>query len=73
MLRKVDTLQKFRSLRNKVFACIMNISSFSSKSGIQYLEQGEISICKVLVLIKVVPGERMIISFIENLNCIDSK
>ena len=51
----------------------MNISSFSSKSGIQYLEQGEISICKVLVLIKVVPGERMIISFIENLNCIDSK
>ena len=57
MLRKVDTLQKFRSLRNKVFACIMNISSFSSKSGIQYLEQGEISICKVLVLIKVVPGK----------------
>ena len=41
-----------------------------SKSGIQYLCQGETSVSKVLVPIKVVP-ERMTISFIKNSNCIN--
>ena len=44
------------SLRNKIFVYI-NISVFFSRSGIQYLWQGEISICKLVVLIKVVPGK----------------
>ena len=56
MLRKKDSLQKFRSLRNKIFVCIL-IFLVISKSRIQYFCQGEISICKVLVLIKVVPGK----------------
>ena len=56
MLRKVDSLQKFCSLRNKIFVFILIFLAFS-KSSIQYLWQGEISICKVLVLIKVVPGK----------------
>ena len=57
MLGKVDRLQKFCSLRNKIFVRILIFLVFFSKSGIQYLWQGEISICKVLVLIKVVPGK----------------
>ena len=56
MLRKKDSLQKFRSLRNKIFACIL-IFLVISKPRIQFFCQGEISICKVLVLIKVVPGK----------------
>ena len=56
MLRKVDSLQKFRSRRDKMLVCILIFLVFS-KSGIQYLWQGEISICKVVVLIKVVPGK----------------
>ena len=50
---KVDNLQKFRSRRNKIFVGILFFLVFS-KSGIQYLWQGEISVCKVLVPIKVV-------------------
>ena len=46
------------------------LSNFFSKSGIQYLWQGEISVCKVLVPIKVVP-ERMTISLIKSSNCIN--
>ena len=52
ILRKLDSLQKRFRLRNKIF-----VFSFFSKLGIQYLWQGEISVCKVLVLIKVVPGK----------------
>ena len=33
MLRKVDSLQKFRSLRNKIFVCILILLVYS-KSGI---------------------------------------
>ena len=51
---KVDNLQKFRSRRNKVFVGILIFLVFS-ELGIQYLWQGEISVCKVLVPIKVVP------------------
>ena len=56
MLRKKDSLQKFPSLRNKIFVFIL-IFLVISKSCIQYFWQGETSICKVLVLIKVVPGK----------------
>ena len=50
---KVDNLQKFCSRHNNIFAGILIFLVFS-KSGIQYLWQGEISACKVLVPIKVV-------------------
>ena len=56
MLRKVDNLQKFRSRRNKIFVCILIFLAFS-KSDIQNLWQGEISIFKLQVPIKVVPGK----------------
>ena len=49
---KVDNLQKFRSRRNKMFVGILIFLVFS-ESDIQYL--CEISVCKVLVTIKVVP------------------
>ena len=49
---KVDSLQKFCSRRNKLFA---GISIFLVLSDIQYLWQGEISAFKVIVPIKVVP------------------
>ena len=51
---KVDNLHKFRSRCNKIFVGILIFLVFS-KSGIQCLWQGEISACKVLVPIKVVP------------------
>ena len=51
---KVDNLQKFRRRRNKIFVIIFFFLVFS-KSDIQYLWQGEISVCKVLVPIKLVP------------------
>ena len=51
---KVDNFQKFCSRHNKIFSDILIFLVFS-KSGIQYLWQGEISACKVLVPIKVVP------------------
>ena len=51
---KVDNFQKFCSRHNKIFPDILIFLVFS-KSGIQYLWQGEISACKVLVAIKVVP------------------
>ena len=53
MLRKVDDLQKFCRGLNKIFVGILIFLVFS-KSGIQYLWQGKISVCKVLVPIKVV-------------------
>ena len=52
MLRKVNNL-KFRGQPNN-FCVYINISSFF-KWDIQYFWQREISICKVLVPIKVVP------------------
>ena len=55
ILRKVDSLQKFCSLRNKSFVFVLMFLAFF-KSFNQYLWQGEISICKVLVLSKVVTG-----------------
>ena len=54
---EVDNLQKFRSQRNKIFVGIL-FFLFFSKSGFQYLWQGEISVCKVLVPIKVVPVKK---------------
>ena len=51
---KVDNLQKFYSWRNKIFASMLIFIVFS-KSGIQYLWQGEISASNVLVPINVVP------------------
>ena len=51
---KVDNLLKFRSRRNKIFVGLLFFLDFS-ESGIQYLWQGEISVCNVLVRIKVVP------------------
>ena len=57
MLGKVDRLQKFCSLRNKIFVRILIFLVFFSKSGIQYLWQKEISIFKVQVQIKVVLGK----------------
>ena len=50
----MDNLQKFCARRNKFFASIL-ILLVISKSGIQYLRQGKVSACKVLVPIKVVP------------------
>ena len=50
----MDNLQKFRSRRNEIFVGILFFLVFS-KSDIQYLWQGEISVCKVIVPIKVVP------------------
>ena len=47
-------LQKCHSWHNKVFMGIVISLVFFSKSGIPYLWQGEISVCKVLVPIKVV-------------------
>ena len=49
----MDNLQRFGSLRNKCFVDISIILVFF-KSGIQYMWQGEISVCKVLVPVKVV-------------------
>ena len=49
----MDNLEKFSSRRNKILAGILMFLVFS-KSCIQYLWQGEISACKVLVSIKVV-------------------
>ena len=49
---KVDNLQKFRSRSNKVFVDILIFLVFSSKSGIRH---SVVSVCKVLVSIKVVP------------------
>ena len=49
----MDNFQKFRSSRIKNFVGILIFLVFS-ESGIQYLWQGEISVCKVLVPIKVV-------------------
>ena len=43
MLRKVDSLQKLRSRRDKMFVCILIFLVFS-KSGIQYLWQGELTL-----------------------------
>ena len=48
MLRKSDNMQRFRSRRNKIFLGIFIFRAFS-KSDIQYLWQGEVSVCKVLV------------------------
>ena len=57
ILRKVDSLQKCRiACVKKLFVRILIFLVFS-KSSIQYLWEGEISICKVLVLIKVVPAK----------------
>ena len=50
----MDNLKKFWSWRSKIFVGILIFLVFS-KSGIQCLWQGEISACKVLVPIKVVP------------------
>ena len=50
----MDNLKKFWSWRSKIFVGILIFLVFS-KSGIQCLWQGEISVCKVLVPIKVVP------------------
>ena len=50
----MDNLEKFRSRRNKIFVGILIFPVFS-ELGIQYLWQGEISVCKVLVPIKIVP------------------
>ena len=65
----MNNLHKFRSRRNDNFVAILIFLLFS-KSGIQCLWQGKISVFKVLVSIKVVPV-KMIISFIQNSNCID--
>ena len=56
MLRKVDNLQKFRSQRDEIFLCILIFLVFA-QSDIPYLWQGEISMYKVLVPIKVVSGK----------------
>ena len=50
---------KFRSWRNKIFLGILIFLVFLvfSKSGIQYLWYGEISVSKVPVPIKVVPAK----------------
>ena len=50
----MDNLQKFCSRRNKVFAVFLIFLVFF-KSGVQYLWQREISACKVLMPIKIVP------------------
>ena len=49
----MDNLKKFSSLCSNVFVGILIILVFS-KSGIQCMWQVEISVCKVLVPIKVV-------------------
>ena len=51
----MDNLQKFRSCSYKVFVGIFMFLGFFSKSGIQYLWQGKVSVGKVLVPIEVVP------------------
>ena len=50
----MDNLRKFRSQCSKIFVGILIFLVFS-KLGIQYLWQGEISDCSVLVPIKLVP------------------
>ena len=47
----MDNLQKFHSWRKKISVAIILVFS---RSGIQYMCKGEISVCKVLVSIKVV-------------------
>ena len=54
----MDNLQKFCSRRNKFFTVILIFLVFR-KSGIQYLWQGEISACEILVPIKVVPVKEL--------------
>ena len=51
--QKVDNLQKFRARCNKNFMDILIFLVFS-ESGIQYLWQRDINVCKVLMPIKVV-------------------
>ena len=51
----MDNLQKFRSRSNIVFVGILIFLVFFSKSAIQVFWQGEVSVCKVLVPIKIVP------------------
>ena len=51
---KMDNLQKFCSRHSKIVVGIL-IFIVISESGIQFLRQGEISVSKVLVPIKVVP------------------
>ena len=53
MLKQVDNFRKFGTRCTKVFVDRLMFLDFS-KSGMQYLWQGEISVCKVLMLIKVV-------------------
>ena len=53
-LEKLVNLQKFCGRHSKVFVGILVFPLFS-KPGIQYLWQGEIGVCKILVPIKVVP------------------
>ena len=50
---QVDSLQQFRSLRNKIFVCILIFQVFFRHS---VLVAREISICKVLMIIKIVQG-----------------
>ena len=50
----MDNLRKFRRRRNKIYEGLLIFLVFS-KSDIQYMWQGEISICKVLVPIQVEP------------------
>ena len=50
----MDNLQKFRSWSNKVFVGILIFLVFFSKSDITH---SVISVCKVPVPIKVVPGK----------------
>ena len=50
---KVDNLQKFRRRSSKMFVDILIFLVFS-KSSIHYLREWKISVCKVLVQIKVV-------------------
>ena len=52
MLRKVDNLQKFRSRSNNVFVSILIFLVIVLSQGIRH---SVISVCKVLVPIKVVP------------------
>ena len=62
----MHNLQKFRNRRNKTFVDILIFLVFS-KSGLQYLWQGEISACKVLAPIKVVMVRN---DYFCNPNCI---
>ena len=52
----MDNLQKFGSRHYKIFGWTLIFLAFC-KSGIQYLWQGEIGICKILGQIKVVQGK----------------